>query len=975
MTGCVRRCGALPISCKVLHLIAAALWIGTSALAASPIKLNGPLVTGGSVIPEGLQFSPDSSRVLYLADQTTDNVNEIFSVSSTGGLAIKLNGLLPPGGNVFSEGLQFSPNSSRVLYLADQLTNNVNELFSVPSGGGIIIRLNGSLVANGDVFSTGLQFSPDSSRVLYRADQVTDTVNEIFIVPSAGGFTTKLNGQLVLNGDVSSSGLQFSPDSSRVLYLADQTTSNVNEVFSVPSTGGFATKLNGPLAPNGDVSAAGVQFSPDSSRVLYLADQVTNGVAEIFSVPSGGGIATKLNGPLTPNGDVSSAGLQFSPDSSRVLYLADQITNDVDEIFSVPSGGGFAIKLNGMLAPGGNVDPNGLQFSPDSTRVLYLADQTTNDVFEIFSVPSLGGTATKLNGALVSGGNVDSAGLQFSPDSTRVLYLADQTTNDVNELYIVPSAGGMATKLSGTLVAGGNVVSEGLEFSPDSSRVIYMADQSTDNVNEIFIVPSAGGTAVKLNGPLGAGGNVLSHQLSPDGSLVLYLADQNVDNVNEIFVRIVRQHANGGEGAWDSGTAWNHGGEPDEAMQIFVDAAGTVTASGDVTRIVNELFVGGGTEASTLALSAGAEITSLHGATINAGGVFRGDGVLVADLLIAAGGVIRAGSSEQLNVRGTSVSNAGLVEAIGTTVDPAEIWFEGAATNNATTGRIFATNALLRFDGGLSHDSTAPLSFDATEIRGDVVNSASGTISIVGDSTTTFFDDVTNNGTINVASGSTAVFAGSLSGNGSEGSGEIQILGELTPGTSLGMMSFGGDLNLGSLGNLVIELGGLTAGSLFDQLVIAGDATLAGTLDVSLFEGFTLAAGQQFEILDVEGSLTGNFAGLPEGSLLGNFGGTNLFVSYAGGDGNDVTLFATLPGDFDLDGDVDGRDFLVWQRGGSPNGINSGDLALWQAQYGNPPPLAQSLQQDNIGRVVPEPGAVVLIALGLVVMNFRERSA
>jgi hypothetical protein len=100
-----------------------------------------------------------------------------------------------------------------------------------------------------------------------------------------------------------------------------------------------------------------------------------------------------------------------------------------------------------------------------------------------------------------------------------------------------------------------------------------------------------------------------------------------------------------------------------------------------------------------------------------------------------------------------------------------------------------------------------------------------------------------------------------------------------------------------------------------------------------------------------------------------------LFVSYAGGDGNDVTLFATLPGDFDLDGDVDGRDFLVWQRGGSPNGINSGDLALWQAQYGNPPPLAQSLQQDNIGRVVPEPGAVVLIALGLVVMNFRERSA
>jgi hypothetical protein len=38
--------------------------------------------------------------------------------------------------------------------------------------------------------------------------------------------------------------------------------------------------------------------------------------------------------------------------------------------------------------------------------------------------------------------------------------------------------------------------------------------------------------------------------------------------------------------------------------------------------------------------------------------------------------------------------------------------------------------------------------------------------------------------------------------------------------------------------------------------------------------------------------------------------------------------------DFDNDGDVDGRDFLRWQRGDSPNPLSSGDLALWQEQYG-----------------------------------------
>lgn len=40
-------------------------------------------------------------------------------------------------------------------------------------------------------------------------------------------------------------------------------------------------------------------------------------------------------------------------------------------------------------------------------------------------------------------------------------------------------------------------------------------------------------------------------------------------------------------------------------------------------------------------------------------------------------------------------------------------------------------------------------------------------------------------------------------------------------------------------------------------------------------------------------------------------------------------LSVGLPGDFDNDGDVDGRDFLVWQRDTSV-----GELADWQENYG-----------------------------------------
>jgi hypothetical protein len=39
-------------------------------------------------------------------------------------------------------------------------------------------------------------------------------------------------------------------------------------------------------------------------------------------------------------------------------------------------------------------------------------------------------------------------------------------------------------------------------------------------------------------------------------------------------------------------------------------------------------------------------------------------------------------------------------------------------------------------------------------------------------------------------------------------------------------------------------------------------------------------------------------------------------------------------GDFDLDGDVDGADFLVWQQGFG-NSFDADDLALWQGNYGS----------------------------------------
>ena len=88
-----------------------------------------------------------------------------------------LNGPLPAGGSIID--FEVSPDGARVVYVADQNAGGVFELFSVPIGGGTPTRLNGPLVAGGDV-QFGFVVSPDSSRVVYQADEDVDDDFELF---------------------------------------------------------------------------------------------------------------------------------------------------------------------------------------------------------------------------------------------------------------------------------------------------------------------------------------------------------------------------------------------------------------------------------------------------------------------------------------------------------------------------------------------------------------------------------------------------------------------------------------------------------------------------------------------------------------------------------------------------------------------------------------------------------------------------
>jgi hypothetical protein len=123
--------------------------------------------------------------------------------------------------------------------------------------------------------------------------------------------------------------------------------------------------------------------------------------------------------------------------------------------------------------------------------------------------------------------------------------------------------------------------------------------------------------------------------------------------------------------------------------------------------------------------------------------------------------------------------------------------------------------------------------------------------------------------------------------------------GVTKPGNSSGVVTIDGNYYKRA-GSTEIELGGHFHGggdkslTEFDWLDVTGNVELAGALNVYLIDSFELLAGISFEILNVGGTLTGQYDGLGEGALVGNFGGEDLFITYTAGSGNDVALY-TIP--------------------------------------------------------------------------------
>ena len=281
--------------------------------------------------------------------------------------------------------------------------------------------------------------------------------------------------------------------------------------------------------------------------------------------------------------------------------------------------------------------------------------------------------------------------------------------------------------------------------------------------------------------------------------------------------------------------------------------------------------------------------SSRLGGALTNNNLLRGDGRVDATLDNTVDGEVRVNDGETMRFTGASNTNAGRIESIG-----GEIEFDGMLVNEVGNGSIVGRNTRLRFDGGLDNQAGLGLSFGLSDVFGDIDNTSTGLVAISGGSDVTFYDDFINNGTTQVSSGSTAVFFGSVSGAGNfTGGGTVFFEGDLAPGNSEGLLTIAGDSVFG-LGNVFeIEIAGLERGVEYDALNVGGTATITGTLDVTLLNGFQPQYGDSFDLIWA-GTLDGDFStlilpGLANGALHWQ---TEILLN---GSGDDIFRLSAVP--------------------------------------------------------------------------------
>lgn len=483
--------------------------------------------------------------IVFKADKDADEVFGLYSVLDDGS-AEPIN--LLDGFPSFTQVEDFfvSPDNTHVAFTINGPDGIRRNLYVAPIQGGTRYLIT-DVIKQPTTQIKSAAWSPDSTKIIFLADIDTENMDELHMANRDGTDLHKING--FTSGVVEIGDYAWSPDGHYVVYKVYNLNQpsqvigiNSHVVGTVSGQTGYSVRLNPTLTSGG--SLKDFAWSSNSTNVAYLADQETPGENELYiSSANLSQMSTKASHDLDTGSNVSE--FSWSYDGSLLAYLAT--TASTAALYTSTSDVATKGQLVSQSLPG---DIHSFAWSPVANQLLYMAD--TGEAYELFLSAGDGSNiGLAMSDALVNAGTSRSGSVlsfAWSPDGSRVAYRADQETADVAELFLsAANRGFIGDKISAALRASGDVLD--FAWSPDSNRLAYRAAGAIPGVVGLY-VSTVDGAAIgqqvsSRNVPDHADIGVYKYAWASDSEALTYRGAETTPGVVELYASLANGHIRG----------------------------------------------------------------------------------------------------------------------------------------------------------------------------------------------------------------------------------------------------------------------------------------------------------------------------------------------------------------------------------------------------------------------------------------------
>jgi hypothetical protein len=591
----------------------------------------------------------------------------------------------------------------------------------------------------------------------------------------------------------STTGSSFSLQGGRNFTTAGAFTNNGTLVVGAGSTfdvNGNLTNISGTTISGGTYNLTGVLKANNASGIVTDSANITlTGSAAAIENQSGANALTGLN-------DVASGG-SFTINGGANFTTAAAFTNAGN--LTVGSGSTFSSKGNYTNTGTSTIQTGGI-FSEKGT---------------------LSGAGTFTNGGTLEATAGNTLDLKSSLGNTGGTILSTGSGAQVLLDGATISGGTLTTASGGTMIGENSATLSG------STGAVTISTGSLLTVNNGATIDAKG--TITNNGTL---------NLNSSGSTTEILLKGNTTLGGTGKLTLSNQTANVISASASTDTLTNSStieGSGNIGVAGLVNSAGKSIIANQSVALTIDTGSGGFNNKGTVSVSTGDTLDIT-------GGTFKN---LTGTTL--TGGTYAVSGTMQYNSSSDIATNAAIITLTGANakiIDSNSNNALAALASNAATGKLTLTAGQNLSDSATAFSNAGTV---AVKSGSKLTLTGAGATYTQTAGTTTVDGTLTAPGGATISAGNVFGKSGTWAANVTNNGGTFNI-GDAVK--TAGKESITGTYTQGASGALDVDIGGTTAGTLFDQLTVSGAASLNGTLNLDLINNFVPTIGSMFDILN-----------------------------------------------------------------------------------------------------------------------------